>query len=532
MVSAQSPPDRSGLGRILSERGIPFEEEYLFLESRSGIGEEYLGRTGSGEPSILISLGGAGNPDRNFEDGEDRELSFVVAFPMDRILGDGDFSFSLRTALELAGRIRAEKPAMDFTIAFLGDGDLGQAGESPEGLPGFFFDPVNALAVPERTLFWYLDMDGTGGGIRAAHGTGKVIAAREVLQELDASCRSLDIVLDFAVPYNEALKMGFYEGPELLYFLQRHEIIGLYLDDYAVPGGNALTGRLMAELILHYAGTLTTIPENPDYHYSVFTLGGRGFFLSEYDTLRCLLAASSAFLLFFLIRSFVHRPRIRVFVRYIWIIPFIFLLFLVSFTAAGLPAGFLFRSLKSSWPASLPPLLYALGGFKLLFTLGIFSALTILFEGYRIPGRSRFFGSSAAAFAIADTLAALYRDMSLAPFFVCILFFLCLGILTRKALLVYLCSFLTMLRGALILVFLIRSGQGNFGGLFLSESLYPAFVFTLVLMPTMLLFQRGRACALRKRRRGPLAYRLLPALVLSGLAWCIPLTLFFTGLTS
>jgi hypothetical protein len=500
--------------KILEDRGLPFEEGFLFSDSPPE----------DGGPSLVLRFPGDGAEAGAGDAGEwyrARPLMAAV-FPAETAEtgpAPEGLPYPFRAALALAEGLRARQAEGrrlpgDLLAVLLGPGD---AGRYESRAAGELASYGGVIGEPENTFFWYMDLAEAPRSLVIHHGTARTLAALDSLRGLPELFRSLDIPYRFAVPFNEMYKLGLAGGPEILRFTQEQGIRALAFSGRPGPG-EAVSEDDLAELILAYAGSLENSGENPDYHYLIVPPLG---FLSQEQTALLLMLFAAFFFLALLIYLGVRRPppaRILTFFRCFWIIPGFFILFFVSLEAAGLLASLLAKG------EARVPMIYGWAAWKLILSLAFFALISIPLGNYRISRRAVFYGRGAVLLIILDVFVAAWADICFIPFFTLAFALILLGTQARRPVPVYLCAALAPLYGFIAGVFSIRSGYGGLGEMILSSGPLPTAVMILAFLPFVLLFKRGMILA--RRKKSSLRRRLLPFYVLSGLDLALGLILF------
>jgi hypothetical protein len=525
--------------KILADRGLPFEEGFLFSDPEAwGESGPEAGEAGdsakTGASLALRFPGDAGAGERTDESAGDAPAGewygtrplMIAAFPLEPGGAPAeDPPYPFRAALALAEAIRvrqAEGRGLpgDMLVVLLGTGDTGQYESRAAGELASY---GGMIGEPENTFFWYMDLREAPRSLVIHHGTSRTIAALDSLRGLPELFRSLDIPYEFAVPFNEMYKLGIAGGPEILRFTQEQGIRALAFSGRGSRGGSRggteISEDALAALILAYTAALKNTGENPDYHYLIIPSLG---FLSQEQTALLLILFSAFFFLALLIYLGVRRPppaRILLFFRCFWVIPGFFILFFVSLGGAGL-----LTSLLAAAGETRIPLIYGWAAWKLILGLAIFALISIPLGNYRISRRAVFYGRGAVLLIILDIFMAAWADICFIPFFILAFALVLLGTQIRRPGPVYLCAVLAPLYGFIAGIFSIRSGYGGLGEMILSSGPLPTSIMILAFLPFVLLFKRGMILA--RRKKSSLRRRLLPFYILSGLDLVLGLILW------
>jgi hypothetical protein len=530
--------------KILEDRGLPFEEGFLFSdpgprgEPKPGEGET-AGAAKAG-PSLTLRFPGNAGGAAKESSGEAPAGEWygtaplmIAAFPAESRAppdeaGGGESpeedpggTYGFKIALALAEQLRARQAEGrglpgDLLIAFLGDEDVRQYREAGGRSAGELSSYGGIIREPENTVFWFFDMEEAPQSVLIRHGTAQTIAPLESLKNLTKLFVSLKIPYKFAVPFNEMYKLKFAGGPEILSFTQARGMGALFFSGSSRPGAGGretVSAESLGELILSYSASLERPGENQDYHYLLIPWGGKTIFLSQGHTALVLFLLAAVFFLVFLFYIF-FRPvppaRIMLFFRCFWTIPVYFLLLFVSLEAAGLAASLL------AGPETQIPRIYGWAAGKVFLGLGLFALISIPLGGYRIPRRAVFYGQNALLLIILDIFIAAWADICFIPFFIGAFLLIFLGSRIKGPVPVYLCALLAPFYGFTALAFSIFSGYGGLGTFLLSSGPGPTALMILVFLPFVLLFKR--AMNLHRREKSKILRRLIPFFIFFGLA--------------
>jgi hypothetical protein len=351
----------------------------------------------------------------------------------------GKFPFAVETALSFLKRVR-ENPLdkRAAAAAFLegGKGDF-------RGLE----DLASSLDYPENAALVYLDPASAPGEIVIHHGVREGIAPLAMVRPLPRVLEKRGIPYTFGVRSHELYNLGLAEGPAALERARSLEIPALLLRAAVVPGtGNngGVPAETLADALAEYAAAVRWETGGMDTHYSLFSYGGRIFFLSEKLTLLLilLLAGTGTALS---IRRFLSRRR-----------------------TGGLPRK------KAAAPRQSGPEERSAGG----------------------QGSDRC-AHIAVFLAILGILGGTFLNLSCAPAFIWALAFTILGAALDLVPAVFICAFLSPFKGAETVFQTLRGGA--FTGLpeYLSPGIY--LLPALLVLPFLLLVLRGIILIVEKK---------------------------------
>ena len=239
--------------------------------------------------------------------------TFVLAVPIDSI-------FAVQTALDLI-EIAHSGSDINLLIAFLGNEKtvLNDPRNMHKGLR-------DLMTVPEMFQTWivcYLDIDEPPDSLFIQHGSGKYIAALDLIRQLPLLFESHEIDAAFQVRYNELYKLDLTSGSSVLAMLNENHINGISLIADDSGNQNPINSINLANMLLDYFLSIDITEGNHDQHYFIFSLLNKLVFISEFTAMVFLVICMAVFLFIILYHSIVHRPilivRIRHFFRNCWI---------------------------------------------------------------------------------------------------------------------------------------------------------------------------------------------------------------------
>jgi hypothetical protein len=477
---------RALLVNILNERGIPFETRSLFAE---------FGAFGS---SLHVPL--PASP----EAGEKKPGVFILALPLSFTGDDGrEFPYAFEAALNFIGRVRAEGLQTDVMVAFLGDEwPVLSADQSARHLG--LGDLYSRLELPEDAAMIYLDMYRESGELLIHHGSRRTLAPLNILRPLARICDSLAIPYALAVNANELYKLGLVDGPSVLEFALPRELPALYL-----AGGRSAAGggiRNLDAMLFEYALSAGSGTESPDYHYLIFQIHRRFFFVSEYATALFFFTVAALFFFAALTYSVVFRRRLaiqwKVFFKRSWILLIYWLMLVLALKAAAL----IFRALMHGADPALfggtSLVFYAAAGLQLLLGISLFILFSFLGNLIYVPRRANFYGSSAVILVIVELLLSAHIDITFIPVFVWALAFTFLGACIKKPVLIWICALLTFVLGVTTLLTIIRTGNRRLGFLIFSGNTAFILYAALISLPFFITLKRGALLFARRTGAG------------------------------
>lgn len=523
-LTAPEAACRSALIRILTEQGIPFEERSLFAGSGGFGSSVYVEIPRSIE---MESDGAAGTlvlgiPLSGAEERESRPLE-------DRL------PFGVETGLAFIKHIRARSPGVYIRVAFLGDEASrlpeDQRKDSHRGLE----DLYASLDEPENSVLLYLDMAEAPQSLLIHHGASKNIAPLNVLEPLHTLCESHSIPHTLAVQFNELYKLGLVQGHPVMRFAYTRLLNTLYVSG-SNPGlpaktesdprnvGAGIAAEDLAALLADYADSLKISSENLDYHFLILPILEHYLFISESMTVAVFIMVIGVFLLAILIHLTIHRKRLiilwQVFIFYTWILPVLLVFLVGALEAAGLLIAVVARKFESS------PLINDFGWvcFKVVIALLLFSPLFSVWNLFKIPKKADFYGAAAVLLVLLGTFIAVFLDITFTPIFIWVCLCTLLGTCANKPILVYICAFSTPLLAFRPLMNVLRVYNGGLltpflsGGrlteIFLSHNIVHSLYVAVIMLPFLLLFERGIALAQEKKRLLPLRRRIVFIMIL------------------
>jgi hypothetical protein len=471
--------NRNRVLETLNKGSVPFEERAL------------LGDYGGFGSSIHVRL----QQTAGIAESGDKEGTFVLAVPLER-------TFAVDTALAFIKAGMNRRNSGNMLVAFLGD----EYSRLPQDIRGLSHKGLrDLLSLPDMPKNWILccmDIDKAPEGILIRHGTGSYIAPLELVRPLRGLFRDYGIPASFEIRYNELYKLGLAAGPEELSLAWEAEINGVCLsEDPAVSGRRAsqglLTPEAIAGVLLDYQEKLGFPVQNPDRHYSFFTLPWMRdiVFVSEKNAVVTLLCMAAAFIFFILVYSAVYRQmffsKLRLFLRHSWI--FIIFLPLLVMVLAG--AGFLYDFLLILFKKPQVQGDYPAAGLVILLAVWLFYIPSHFLDYMHIPRRHNFYGASAMILVTAGLFTAALIDFTYIPVFLWAFFFTFLGALFRKPALVIISALLIPLQALGAFINLRETGSGVLADLFLNAGSLgnwaAALQIAVLFLPFILLLKQG-----------------------------------------
>jgi hypothetical protein len=514
----------------LNEKKIPYTERPLFTE--------YGGFGSSIHVVIPASAGSlAESSSGEAPRGEKRADAFVLALPLSPRNPAGnadDFPYSFEVALFFIEKILERGTEKDILVAFLGD--EWSALPPPRRNPHLGMEDLIANSgINERTGLIYLEMEKESPGLVIHHGTRKTLAPLNLLGPLIQSCDSRNIPYTMAIGFNELYKLALAEGPSALGTAHGREIPAVALSgaDPALGNftGKALDAAALGNMLADYAASLDLNRENYDYHYLIFQLFHRTFFVSEYVTVILFLAVSALFIFGILIYSVVFRFRMvmqwKVFLKRSWVLILFYLLLVLSFEGAALTVriltgGRIFLGnggLTGGSPGGIfSSLVYGAAGIQLLLGTAFFYLISPALELIHVPRREEFYGNASVILgALAMFLAALL-DITFMPLFMWAFIFIFLAACVRRPLVVLICGLLTLQQAAAALWTLSRTGNTRLGVLILSGNTQVILYTALISLPFFIILKRS--VIITRRRKTPRTWfqRMFPRFIFLGAA--------------
>jgi hypothetical protein len=474
---------RALLTNILNERKIPFESRSLFAE---------FGGFGS---SIHVLLPASA------EAGEKKPGIFILALPFS-FDGDDqrDFPYAFTVALDFIDRVRAEGLQIDAMAAFLGDEQ--PVLRSDQSVPHLgLMDLYSRLELPEDAVMIYLDMCGETGEIVVHHGARRTLAPLNILRPLARICEERKIPYTLGVNANELYKLGLADGPSALEFALQRETPALYLVGEASAPGSI---QNLDAMLFDYALSLSPGTESPDYHYQIFQVLRRFFFVPEYAAALFFLAVAGMFFFAALIYSVVFRHRLvvqwKVFFKRSWILLIYWLTLCLGLKGAALIFRFVARGADPALFGGTALLFYFAAAFQLLLGASLFTLFSFPGDLIYVPRRSNFYGSAAIVLSIAELLLSAYIDISFMPVFVWAFVFIFFAACLKKPALITICALLSFFMGGAALFTVTQAGNRRLGLLIFSGNTVFMLYIALISLPFCITLKRG--ALLRSREIG------------------------------
>jgi hypothetical protein len=476
---------RALLTNILNEQKIPFETRSLFAE---------FGGFGSSIHVMLPAAEEAGA-------GEKKPGIFILALPF-TFAGDDqrDFPYAFQVALDFINRVRAEGLQTDVMAAFLGDERPALRADQSAPHLGLM-DLYSRLEVPEDAVMIYLDLCGETGELVVHHGARRTLAPLNILRPLARICDEQKIPYTLGVNGNELYKLGLADGPSALEFALGRETPALYL-----AGRASAPGRIqnLDAMLFDYALSLSPGTENPDYHYLIFQVLRRFFFVPESVTALFFLAVSALFFFSALTYSVVFRHRLvvqwKVFFKRSWILLIYWLILCLAFKGAALVFRLAARGADPALFGGAALLFYAAAAFQLLLGVSLFVLFSFPGDLIYVPRRANFYGSAAIILTIAEMLLSVYIDITFMPMFAWAFVFTFAAACFKKPALIRICALLSFSMGFSALLTVIQAGNRRLGLLIFSGNTVFILYIALISLPFFITLKRG--ALLRSRETG------------------------------
>jgi hypothetical protein len=501
-AAPEKPDSESALlhavARALEEQGVPFEERPLFAEF-GGFGSSIHVRipaapnseNRAGERALVLAvpLSGAEEKDAAPSGGLARRLPFGVETALAFIRSAADSSFP-----------------QPVTLAFLGNETSRLPKDSRD--PNFRLgleDLYTTLEDPENTVLLYMDIAAPPQRVIIHHGAGRMISSRAALETLCRLWDAAPVPADLAVRFNELYKLGLVSGPDSIRSAHARLIDALYLAGETARSGDAAVAPAdLARSLIDYAGALGGAAGSLDRHFLIASFGRKVFFVPESVTVMVFLGITGLFFMGVLTYFTLYRKRAvvlwRMFLGYAWVFPLFILALTVSLELAGFTVAAAGRLLGYGAARSDAGLAFL----KIIIALPLFSALFSLGASFKIPQKAGFYGNSAVVLVIAGVLIAAVLDISFTPLFLWALLCAASGAAFKKPLMVYACVACAAISALGPLENILQSGgspsaAGRFTEILLSQGVLTSLYIAVIILPFMLLLERG--AALRERNQ-------------------------------
>jgi hypothetical protein len=481
---------RETLIAALSQRGVAFEERPL-LAGYGGFGASVFVslRTQAAQGTLALAIPLSGRAEQGF---------------------DAELPFDIEAGLAFIEQARATVPTLNILVAFLAD-EVSLLPEG-EGRPHLgLHDLFDTLDSPENTVLLYLDMKKAPTKLLVRHGAAGFITARNVVEAIPALCKRYNLPWAFAVRHNELHKLGLVDGDGafgengVIREARELRINALYLEAAQGYSGTIPVER-MSDFLTAYTTNLIINAENFDYHFLIVYLLGWPVIISESWTLTTLILLLSLSMFALLVYTIMYRKRwiikALLFLRCVWVLPLFVVVMILCLEVAGSLVMLASRSFGVEAGTD-----YGRAAFKLLIALCFFSLFWPLERALRIRRKTAFYGTAATLLASVAVLNAAFLDITFIPLFLLGFIVILAGAFVRKPLVVYLCTLcLPCLSVGAFLNMVSASGQtlpfaqGPLAALVLSDSILTSLYFSVVILPLMLILERGNVLAYEQRQ--------------------------------
>jgi hypothetical protein len=470
---------RKALTEKLTERDIPFEEQSLFPEY-GGFGT-----------SLYVSIPSTA-----------QQGTFVLALPFP---DDGGFPASFEMALEFAALVQERDVPPNVIIAFIDDAASALPPDMRKNASTGLEALYERLLEPERTVLCYADFTQAPHTLLFTGGARKTVTPLHALEPLPALCKAMAIPYRFALSHPSLYHLGLVDGPEIISFASGRQISAFSMGTAGTPP-EALSPRQIAGLLLAYTERLEFPPE-PDTNYllSVNASGAVRFIPEAY-----LIYTLLAFVLFFsIMRRKLTAPRRMIFLRFCWVLPLCAALLIAALKTSGAGIFLLERTMFNYVSYDTPAL-------KIVSAALLYLLFAFFGDLLKIPAKDRFFARAAIALGALNVLLSLSLSVTVAPVFVGAFAAVVVGAMGRNPLLPYGAGVVVVLQALGFFTDLFENGNGRILALVMDNDVKTNAAIALVLLPILLLFQRGDALVRRRTRN--LARFIMPAVLLAGVS--------------
>ncbi|MDR1430169.1 MAG: hypothetical protein LBI85_07740 [Spirochaetaceae bacterium] len=421
--------------------------------------------------------------------------ALVLAMPL---YGDGDSGqgrYDMDEALLLLEKLAAQPLGTEIRVAFLGSeySRLGAEIDAPR-----YSGLKDLLSLyPETAKLIYLDLPAAPGGLLIHNGSRGNLSPLEMIRLFSRLCEEEKVPYVFSVYFNELYKLFLAGETGPLETAQSRDFPSFFIEGREGP---PLGEGKLAALLYRYLEGLDAVPSDMDYHYSLFHVPGRTFYLSETATALLFLAVA-ALTLFILLMYFLVKRRLlvlqwKVFFTRFWVVALLFLLLAVSLFGAELWSDLVKRLLGLEERSDM-----LLAALKIVCALALYNFLVPYFSRIRIPRKGNYFGNAAVILTIAGSMIAAALDLSFVLLFLWAYLFALLGSVFRKAPLVIACALLTPLQILSAFIELARGGYTRLFELIGSGNIYITLYAALILLPSFLLLHRAEYLSRRNRAK-------------------------------
>jgi hypothetical protein len=257
-------------------------------------------------------------------------------------------------------------------------------------------------------------------------------------------------------------------------------------------------------MLFDYALSISPGTENPDYHYLIFQILNRFFFVPEYATTLFFLAVAALFFFSALSYSVVFRYRLvvqwKVFFKRSWILLIYWLTLCLALKGAALIFRLVAHRANPALFGGAPLLFYAAAAFQLLLGVSLFTLFSFPGDLIYVPRRANFYGSAAIILTIAELLLSAYIDIAFMPMFVWAFVFTFAAACFKKPALIWICALLSFSIGFSVLLTVIQAGNRRLGLLVFSGNTALILYMALISLPFFITLKRG--ALLRSRETG------------------------------
>jgi hypothetical protein len=348
---------------------------------------------------------------------------------------------------------------------------------------------------PEQTALWCFSTEESSGKEDSGaarlvfeQGAAGFVTPFQMLKDLPDMCRARGIAYEFPIANNELFHLGLAEGPAVFEAL-KDTGVGVLAARACGDADSASFETAFCDMLIAYACSLD-LSSDPDTHYMLaMNAAGRARFVSGRVFVIILLAGIAVLTAAFLIASAARRrviiPRWRVFARFCWALP-------VRLAAMTLALETARRLVPLASGAERLPPNNAAACLLIALAMCLYGLITLVFDELKMPGKAFFYGYAAILTALLDGVILISLDITMISFCAGAFAFTLLGALWKNTIICYLAGCMIPLQGLGFFYALFTQGNSKFAAYILDAGLPSALMISLMLLPVLFVFRRGR----------------------------------------
>ncbi|MDR1466655.1 MAG: hypothetical protein LBI40_03455 [Treponema sp.] len=446
--------------------GVPFEERELFPQY-GGFGV-----------SIHVPLPTAPDPIG----------SVAVAVPL------ASSSFTQEVLSSFIEKRAALKSRVAVKAAFLADEYSALPADMRKNAHAGLDDLCAGLT--SETILIYLDFDVPPQKLLFINGAKGWVTPLALVNPLSALCKQNNIPYALSASNNAFFRWGLMDGRSAAVFAGKQGINTLFISgqkgaatDLVAAAAEPLTAAAIANLLVEYVDAIEwSDAQMNDTHFITATnAAGQVRFISETALVVIMLICAALFLIVLSVYSIVKRnlfiAQLKILLVYSWVLLFLIALFFAVSEGVGVFVSLVSRAVHvfDAWTALL----------KIIIGFLTYSLIASLFDGLKIPGKQRFFGSAALFLGAVNLLVVIFIDITFAPIFAVCLACIVVGTVSDLPIVCYTAALLLPLQSTSLFIEFLGNDNGELTRLVMNTEVRVNLLITSWTLPIWLILKRG-----------------------------------------